>query len=167
MLRPALWRLTKCFKRLRNFDNQRVAGFGNTLEIPLVRRVNVLPCEWMNSERFTRGPCKRRRPRRRRTSSPGIMATLPERTSPTRHLISSDQACSTPSSGGPSSRLLIRWSMSSPLFFVESASAFSSRSETCGVISGMSTSTETLYRTYLDGLPQQKKAPARAGALGC
>ncbi len=73
------------------------------------------------------------------TCSPGIVFTRPERISSTRRLISSSQAASTPSSAGSSSRLSTKRSISKPRSCVERLRAFSSNSETCGVICAITT----------------------------
>src|SRR5579863_1166382 len=70
----------------------------------------------------------------RSTCLPGIVFTRPERMSSTRRLISSTQAASAPSSAGPSSRLSTSRSISRPRSSIESASALSRTSKTCGVI---------------------------------
>ena len=59
--------------------------------------------------------------------------------SSTRRLISSSQAASTPSSDGSSSRLSTKRSISKPRSCVERLRAFSSNSETCGVICAITT----------------------------
>lgn len=92
--------------------------------------------------------------RRRRTSSEGIICTLPESISSIRRLISSDQAASTPSSDGVSSRL----SRSDPAKAARApgggARAFFRSSETSGLMVVFYASWQGLLPGRLKLVPQ-------------
>ena len=76
----------------------------------------------------------------RSTCSPGMVFTRPERMSSTRRLISSSQAASTPSSAGSRQDFPPNDQSAARAPAVESLSAFSRISETCGVICAILTS---------------------------